>query len=349
VRAAVYHGRHDLRIEDVAEPDAGPGEVKLRVEYAGICGTDVHEVYDGPIYTRSQPHRVSGVSNPVVLGHELSGVVVAVGDGVTAVSVGDLVSVDPVEACTTCHACTAGRGVFCRDATVHGYTRSSGAFSEFTVVTEPMVYRVPAGITTLQAALIEPMAVGRRAAKRARVSTGDTAAIHGFGPIGLGVAFAMRSFGVRCIIVDPASERRRIATDHGFEVVDPTDVDPADTILDLTDGVGVAASIDAAGVPAAMRTAMRSTAIGGTVVIVAVPSEPVELPNRLLRRAEVWITPSSGSDADDFAETIAAMADGVYPTEGWVETIDFDDIDDGFESLHLAQKVKILIDVAGSV
>ena len=97
MRAARFHGREDIRLEEVPEPDPGPGEVKLRVLYAGICGTDVHEYYNGPLFTPGTvPHPLSGVTNPVILGHEMSGEVVEVGSGVTGVNVGDLVAVEPL-------------------------------------------------------------------------------------------------------------------------------------------------------------------------------------------------------------------------------------------------------------
>ncbi len=90
MRAAVYYGHRDLRLESVPEPDAGEGEVKLRVIYNGICGSDLHEYYDGPITTRTTPHPLTGVKNPVILGHELSGEVVSCGTGVEDLSAGGL-------------------------------------------------------------------------------------------------------------------------------------------------------------------------------------------------------------------------------------------------------------------
>lgn len=348
MRAAVYHGREDLRLEDVPDPEPGTGEVKLEIQYAGICGTDLNELYGGPTYTSVEPHPVSGVALPVILGHELSGIVTEVGAGVTGVAPGDLVCIDPIDACFTCERCAAGRAVFCADVSVHGYTRNGGALAEFTTVTEPMVHRIPEGVTPLQAALVEPMTVGRRAAKRTRTRPGDTAAVHGAGPIGLAAGFALRSAGVDCIFVDPAHARQDVARALGFEVLDSSEADVVATILDLTGGAGVAASVDAAGVPAALRAAFASTAIDGTVVLVAVPSgQAIEVPTRLFRRGEVWFTASSGGTREDFGETIAAMAEGVYPTDHWVETIPFDDILAGFEGLRRGEKTKVLVDIAG--
>jgi (R,R)-butanediol dehydrogenase / meso-butanediol dehydrogenase / diacetyl reductase len=92
VRAALYYGRQDLRLEAVPEPVAGPGDVKLRVLYNGICGSDLHEYYDGPVTTRTTPHPLTGVTNPVILGHELCGEIVELGEGIEDLSRGDLVS-----------------------------------------------------------------------------------------------------------------------------------------------------------------------------------------------------------------------------------------------------------------
>src|SRR5262245_19253117 len=99
MRAAVFHGRQDLRVEDVPEPTAGLGEVKLRLLYNGICGSDLHEYYEGPITTRTTPHPLTGVKNPVIMGHEMCGDVVALGSDIEDLAVGDRVAVEPVETC----------------------------------------------------------------------------------------------------------------------------------------------------------------------------------------------------------------------------------------------------------
>jgi (R,R)-butanediol dehydrogenase/meso-butanediol dehydrogenase/diacetyl reductase len=127
MRAAVFHGREDLRLEEVPEPTPGAGEVKLRVQFNGICGSDLHEYYDGPITTRAtDPHPLTGVKNPVILGHELSGVVVDVGEGIEDLERGDLVAVEPVETCGRCLFCRAGQYNHCGLLAFHGYNRNGG-------------------------------------------------------------------------------------------------------------------------------------------------------------------------------------------------------------------------------
>src|SRR4249920_431817 len=172
MRAAVFYGREDLRLEEVPEPTPGRDEVKLRVQYNGICGSDLHEYYDGPITTRRDPHPLTGVKNPVILGHELSGIVVGCGDGVEDLEIGDLVAVEPVETCGHCLFCRAGQYNHCGLLAFHGYNRGGGGLSQFTVVRRSMAHKLPRGITAAQGALIEPMAVAWSTVNRCRVQSG---------------------------------------------------------------------------------------------------------------------------------------------------------------------------------
>jgi (R,R)-butanediol dehydrogenase/meso-butanediol dehydrogenase/diacetyl reductase len=159
MRAALYYGREDIRPERVPEPAPGRDDVKLRVLYAGICGSDLHEYYAGPIFTRAdEPHPFSGVKNPVIIGHELCGEVVEIGPGVVGIEEGDLVAVEPVEICGQCADCRAGRR--CSSYAIHGYTRASGGFAEYSLVKQSMAHRLPAGIGALEGSLVEPMSVG---------------------------------------------------------------------------------------------------------------------------------------------------------------------------------------------
>src|SRR5256885_322062 len=185
MRAALYHGRQDLRLTSVPEPEAGPGEVKLRVLYNGICGSDLLEYYDGPITTRSTPHPLTGVQNPVIMGHELCGEVVGLGEGIGDLNPGDLVAVEPVETCGRCLYCGLGQYNHCPTLAIQGYNRAGG-LAEYTVVKRRMAHPLPPGVTALQGALIEPLAIAWHTVNRCAVSAGEVVAIHGAGPIGVG-------------------------------------------------------------------------------------------------------------------------------------------------------------------
>ena len=348
MRAAVYHGREDIRLEDVPEPQAGPGEVKLRVHYNGICGSDLHEYYAGPITTRTDPHPLTGVKNPVILGHELCGEVVALGVGVEDLQMGDRIAVEPLETCGRCQPCTSGHYNHCKLVAFHGYNRAGGGLAEYTVVKRRMAHKLPAGLPLTHGALVEPMAVANNTVRRCRVQGGQTVAVHGGGPIGIGVLLTLLARGVRVIVSDPSPVRRDVVARLGaYAVLDPASVDVIEAIRDLTGGLGAHASVDAAGVPAAFHAAMHGTRLDGNVVVVAIHEKPIVIPPFDMLMPEVRIT-GVAMFCNDFPVVIDQMTRGVYPTDGWVSTIPFAGlIEQGFEKLHRQEGLKLLVDVGG--
>src|ERR1700722_5268493 len=350
MRAAVFHGQRDLRLESVPEPVAGPGDVKLRVLYNGICGSDLLEYYDGPVTTRTTPHPPTGVKNPVILGHELCGEVVSVGSGVDDLAPGDRVAVEPIETCGSCVWGGAGQYNHCPNAALHGYNRSGGGLAEFTVVRRSMAHALPRSMTPMQGALIEPLAVAWHTANRCRLQAAQTVAIHGAGPFGIGVFLTLKSRGVDAIVVDPSPLRRAVVSRLGARVtLDPGDCDPVAAIRDLTRGRGAHASVDAAGVPAAFQAMLHGTRVDGTAVVVAIHHAPVVIPPFDLLMPEVCLTGVAMS-AHAFPSVIDAMAGGDYPLEDWVETIAFENlIEDGIERLHRRQGLKILVKLGDTV
>jgi (R,R)-butanediol dehydrogenase/meso-butanediol dehydrogenase/diacetyl reductase len=346
MRAAVFYGNQDLRLESVPEPEAGPGDIKLRVLYNGICGSDLHEFYDGPMTTRTTPHPLTGVKNPVIFGHELCGEVVALGRGVHDLAVGDLVAVEPLETCGRCLYCGLGQYNHCPLVAFHGYNRTGGGLAQFTVVRRRMAHRLPPGVTAMQGALIEPLGIAWHTANRCRVEAGQTVAIHGAGPIGIGVFLALKRRGVETIIVDPSPTRRAALQRLGARtLLDPAACDPVEAVRDLTGGRGAHASVDAAGVPKSFHAMLHGTRVDGTAVVVAIHHHPIEIPPFDLLMPEVHLTGVAMS-VDAFPSVIAEMARGSYPLEGWVETIPFDGIlEQGFERLRRQEGMKILVDV----
>lgn len=346
MRAIRYHGREDVRLDDIPTPTAGPGEIRLQVAYNGLCGSDVHEYFNGPAAITAKPHPLTGTSIPCVLGHEFSGWVESLGEGVTGFELGTLVAVQPVETCGSCARCRTGHEHLCRKAAFHGYNRPGGGLSDLTVVRADMVHPVPDSVNAMRAALIEPLAVAHRAVRRASVAAGDLVVVHGAGPIGLGVLMALRQRSAATVVVDPAPERRAAAAALGADmVIDPLVDDPASAVRELTHGEGAAASIDAAGVESALTSALRSTRPDGQVVVVAHHHHPYPLRSGHLIFGEVRLTGSLIYDKDDFADVIAAMADGTYPTEGWTEVISMEAVENGLRSLRDRSSNKLLVRV----
>jgi (R,R)-butanediol dehydrogenase/meso-butanediol dehydrogenase/diacetyl reductase len=344
MNAAVYYGRQDLRLETVPEPEPGPGDVKLRVKYNGICGSDLHEIYDGPITTRTTPNPLTGVTNPVILGHELCGEVVALGEGVEDLALGELVAVEPFETCGHCVYCSSGQYNHCPLLALHGYNRAGGGLADYTVVKRSMAHRLLPGMSAMQGALIEPLAIAWHTANRCQVQPGQTVAIHGAGPIGVGVFLTLRRRGVEAIVIETSPLRRAVLAGLGARtLLDPGSCDVVAAIRDLTGGRGAHASVDAAGVPASFQAMLHGTRVDGTAVVVAIHHQPIAIAPFDLLMPEIRLTGVAMS-VNAFPSVIEEVARGSYPLDGWVETIPFSQlIDRGLERLRGQQGMKILV------
>jgi (R,R)-butanediol dehydrogenase / meso-butanediol dehydrogenase / diacetyl reductase len=344
MRAAVYRGREDVAITDVEEPACGPGRVKVEVAYNGICGTDLHEYYAGPIFIPTEPHAITGATLPVTLGHEFSGTVVEVGDGVERIDVGDRVTIEPVYRCDECPPCRSGRYNVCQRIGFHGLM-ADGGMAQVTVVEERMVHALPDSVSLEMGALVEPMSVAYHAAKLGEVGAGDSAMVFGAGPIGIGIWFALRGLGVSDItVVEPSEVRRKAIEALGAtDVIDPTATDPAEHIMASTGGRGADAVYDAAGVQPAVEAALQCLGAHRSLIAVAIYEEafPVSLINLVL--GESRIRGSLCYTGEDYQAVIDLMAQGHYDATGWVEVISLDEVVEGFERLHGGQAMKLLV------
>ncbi|GAB3235580.1 2,3-butanediol dehydrogenase [Mycolicibacterium hippocampi] len=344
MRAAVYYGPNKVEIDDVAEPGVTPGTVKLKVGFNGICGTDLHEYYAGPIFVPTQPHPLTGQELPLTLGHEFSGTITAVGDGVSGWNEGDRVAVEPIYKCGHCGPCRAGNYNVCRQIGFHGLM-SDGGMAEYTVVPTSMLHKLPDNVSLELGALVEPMSVAYHAATLGEVHPGDTAMVFGAGPIGIGLWFALRGKGLENVfVVEPSATRRAAIEALGATTLDPASVDVPAFVADHTAGVGADAVFDAAGVAPAVATALACVGSRKPMVSVAIYEKPLETPLLNLVMNESRIQGSLCYTGADFEAVIGLMAEGAYDTTGWVTRIPIDDvIDEGFEALHAGKKMKVLV------
>ncbi|GAB2477629.1 2,3-butanediol dehydrogenase [Xylanimonas ulmi] len=349
MRAARFHGRGDIRIDDVPEPQVRPGTVKVEVEWCGICGTDLHEYLDGPIFAppAGSPHPLTGESVPVTLGHEFAGVVAEVGEGAQGVAVGDRVVVEPYIVCGRCDACERGRYNVCATLGFVGLSGFGGGFSRYVVAETRWVH--PLGdLGTDVGALVEPLAVAHHAVRLSGARPGDTALVFGAGPIGLVTTAALRAAGVEQVIaVEPAQVRKAKAVTAGAEhVIDPGAIDVVDAVMELTAGRGADVSFECAGVDAVLRAAVRSTRVGGTCVNVAIWGHEATVAMNDLVFREVNVL-GSLAYAGDHPATIQMVADGlVDPHQFITGRIDLADIvAKGFDELigNKEENVKILV------
>ena len=345
MRAAVYYGPNKLEVEDVAEPAPRPGTVKVKVGFNGICGTDLHEYYAGPIFIPTEPHPLTGQRMPLTLGHEFSGVITDVGAGVTDYAAGDRVAIMPLYRCGHCGPCRAGNYNICQQIGFHGLM-SDGGMAEYTVVPTDMLHRLPDNVSLELGALVEPMSVAYHAATLGEPNAEGTSMVFGGGPIGIGLWFALRGKGVEDVfVVEPSATRRASIEALGARTLDPTTVDVPAFIADHTGGAGADAVFDAAGVAPAVETALACVGARRPMVSVAIYEKPLTTPLLNLVMNESRIQGSLCYTAADFEAVIALMAREAYDPTGWVTAIALDDvIDEGFEALHSGTKMKVLVD-----
>lgn len=315
MKALVYHGRNDVRLEDFPEPRTlGAGEVRVRVKRAGICHTDYNEYRHGPLYVAAQPHPRTGRSVPIVIGHEFSGEVVEVGPGVR-LKVGDRVSLNAVDSCRNCFYCRNGKEALCASAAYIGFSRDGG-FAESAVVPEACCYRLGDNVSFEAGALVEPLSVAMHAVKQAGAGLGCRAAVIGGGTVGLCTLQALRVAGARDVFVVEKSESKRGFSEKlgASAFINSDRRDPVAAIRDLTGGLGADVAFECVGSAGAVATAALVTRGGGTTCILGVfPGDFVFDFNTLLSREKRLVT--SLAYSDEFPTVIEMLGDGRLKAE----------------------------------
>lgn len=320
MRAARYYGPHDVRVEEVDEPTPAAGQVLLRVELCGICGTDLHEFYDGPVFcpTATEPHPLTGATAPVVLGHEFVGVVEDLGAGVTGLQVGDRVVVEPRQTCGACTACTSGRYNCCPDAATIGLQGGGGGLAERIAVDASLVFPIgdlPAEI----GAVVEPLAVALHAVRRVGDVAGTRAVVFGAGPIGLLVVWVLKTLGATdVVVVEPSRMRRERAMVFGADhVVDPTVNEPVSAVRVATGSQGTDLAFECAGIDVCLAGALESVRPGGVVVNVAIAGKPLTVDLLPLILKEVSLL-GSICYANDHQAAIDLLREHDFPIDQFI-------------------------------
>ncbi len=256
MKALRFHGPGNLCLDELAVPHPGPGEVRLRPLAAGLCGTDAH------IFRGEFP-----ATAPVVLGHEVAGIVDALGAGVKGLHEGDLVTVQPNTYCGVCRYCRAGREHLCLELRAYG-VHLDGGFAEALVVPARVVYRLPSRMDARLACLAEPLACCVHGMDRLATQSGSTVLVIGAGLIGLMLTRLARLAGAGLIVASEPQERRRAhALEFGADcVVDPNQ-EGEHQALEATHGEGFDFVIDAVGSSATFSQAITMAARGGTILV----------------------------------------------------------------------------------
>lgn len=353
MRAARYYGKEDIRIEEVDEPQVRPGTVKIAPAFNGICGSDLHLYHDGampPAPSETDAHPISGETLPVVFGHEFSGVVEEVGEGVDGIAVGDHVAVEPLMVDGTCPACKSGRYNLCEQMGFIGISGLGGGLSEHIVVEERWVHNV-GDIPLDQAALLEPLAVAVHAVRHAGIgpdNAGEVAVVGGAGPIGLLTAAVLRAYGLKTIVSELSEARRNKAKESGVAdvTVDPATQDLREVVRAESGGAFARVAFDAAGVGVVLDGLFDVLGPGGRLEVVAIHTKPYELDITGKLTFQDREMGAAIGYANDHPESIRLVSEGLVNLEPFITSrIKVDDIvEQGFRKLlDDRSEVKILV------
>lgn len=277
MRASVLIETGVVRLESRPRPVAADNEVVVRVSAVGVCGSDVH-YYD---HGRIGPYIVE---NPLILGHELSGVIVEAGTNVSAARIGERVAIEPQRPCRSCVQCRRGRYNLCAEMRFYATPPVDGAFAEFVTIEADFAFAIPDSISDEAAALIEPLSVAIAACRRGGIAPGQRVLIAGAGPIGVICAQTARAFGAAEVYIsDIVEERLDFALRYGAtHAIHPGHDD--------TTELGVDVFIDASGAPAAIREGIRAVGPGGHAILVGLGNDSMELPVSYIQDREIWVS-----------------------------------------------------------
>ena len=335
MHAARYVGNNTITVAEVPVAPPPAGQVQLDVAYTGICGTDLHLLH-GAMDAR--------VTLPAVIGHEMSGRIAAVGEGVTGWAAGDPVTVMPLAWCGACPACTAGHQHVCQHLDFIGID-SPGSLQNRWNVPQEVLVRLPAALPLDRAALVEPVAVSVHDVRRAEVRPGEKAVVVGGGPIGVLIAVAARHAGAEVVVAEVDAERRAMVADLGFGVLDPGTDDLPARVGEWTAGAGADVVFEVSGAAAAVLGATSLARVRGRVVIVAIHPQPRPVDLKQIFWRELTVLGARVYERQDFETAVTMLADGVVPADRLITgTVPLTRVADAFEQLSAGKAMKVLVD-----
>lgn len=336
-----YHGNKDIRLEEIPEPEAGPGEVRVRVTHTGICATDIEEWQFGPLWVQhGTPNPLTGRQAPLTLGHEITGRIESLVDGVTGVQVGQRVAINNVLTCGTCFWCKRGQQAVCPSMAVAGLS-ADGGLAEYIVWPAEMVEPLPDTVSDEEAALVEPTTVAVRAVRNSGVKAGDTVAVVGVGTVGLLTAQGFRAAGARVIALDINNTNLAMANELGAdEAINVSVGYTSEQLLELTDGIGPDIVVETAGVARSPVDAIKWTRRGGTTVLVGIYSATPEMNFNDIVGVERRVVGSVAAGPGDMAAAIRMIGTGQIRVKDLITTkVPLERaIPDGFKRMLLPQK-----------
>lgn len=296
----------EVRVIEAPEPERRPGELLLKVEMVGLCGTDLNS------FRGSNPL----VTYPRIIGHEVSATVI---EGSAATPKGTRVTVSPYTSCGQCASCRRGRCNACRDNQTLGVQRH-GALTEWISMPEEKVY--PSALSLKELCLVEPLTVGVHAVARGRVTSSDVVVVFGCGGVGLGAIAGASYRGARTIAVDLDDSKLETAAAAGAtDLIHSAKEDFRSRLRDITGGHGPDVVIEAIGLPETFRAAVEEVAFTGRIVYIGYAKQPVSYETRLFVQKELDVMGSRNALPEDFREVIAMLESGRFPVDRAVSAV----------------------------
>ncbi|MEV8085036.1 zinc-dependent alcohol dehydrogenase [Pseudarthrobacter oxydans] len=333
--AAMYTGG---RTFTTAAPTVGPpeaGQVQIAVAYTGLCGTDLH-IFHGDMDGR--------VATPAVIGHEMSGTIAAIGDGVSGWAVGQPVTVMPTLSCGSCHACRRGNTHICNKLNFIGIDSEGSMQSAWNVPAEVLV-ALPEGLALDEAALIEPTAVAVHDVRRSGLTASDFVVVIGGGPVGQLIASVALRQGARVVLVELDPGRRETAKGFGITTVDPREENLVDYVLRETDGAGADVAFEVSGAAAGVSSAVEVLTTRGRLVMVAIHPKPKEIDLHRFFWRELEMFGARLYQREDFEEAVRLVAGGAVPARQLIsQVVSLEDVEQGFLALESGGVMKVLVD-----
>ncbi len=305
MKAVVINTPGDLTVKEIATPGPAPGEVLLKMQYVGFCGSDLST------YMGKNPM----VNYPRIPGHEISGIIAELGTGVPDnFKLGDAVTVVPYTSCGNCPSCRRGRTYACRVNQTLGVQRE-GAMQEFITVPWQKILPAPR-LSELELAMVEPLTVGFHAIQRGRVEETDVVMVLGCGMIGAGAIAGATLRGARVIAVDIDDHKLNLATSLGAQhTINSSVLDLHEEVERLTGGDGPDVVVEAVGNPLTYRAAVNEVAFTGRVVCIGYAGAEVSFATKLFVQKEIDIMGSRNATAEDFKAVIAYLEQGTFPID----------------------------------
>lgn len=339
MKAAVYHGKQDLRVEEVAQKEVKDNEVLIRVKYCGVCGTDIH-IFNGDGGSFE-------VTPPLIPGHEFSGVVEKVGGKVTTVKPGDRVSADPNDMCGECYFCKNAKQHFCTNNIGIG-TTVDGGFAEFVVMREKQVYKIADHLSFLEAAMAEPIACCLHGIDLCHIKSGSSVLVMGGGPIGMIMMQLAKNAGAAKVIMsEPVEVKRDLALKLGAtKVINPIEEDVLRALKEYCKNVDVV--IECVGNIHTQEDAVKFAGKGATIMYfgLASPDDSFPIKPDDIFKKELKIT-SSFINPYTFERAIQVLESKTIDLESLITNIvPLDDIADVFIKPEYRRTGKVMIQIS---